>query len=269
MINFQKSVLIVSHPDDECIFASSILDKVSALIICFNKIPGEINLSQSRNEAISNYPFNKIKLINLNITQAKKSLLPINWLNIRDCKSGIKGGYHPKFYNKNYKILLKKLIEYIPKNSEIITHNPWGEYGHAEHCQVFKACFEISLLTNSKLFVSGYVSNLSNSYAKKKFYLFSKEFYTYKTNKDIYYVLYNHYLKYKCWTWYHNYSIPSKESFLRVDLKQNPNLYKKSLLIQFPLNMIKHINPFLFYLKGILRPFIPLIFKRVYRLIKR
>ena len=162
------------------------------------------------------------------------------------------------------------MLKHIPKNSNIITHNPWGEYGHSEHCQVFKACFKLSCLTNSKLFVSNYVSNLSKFYAKKKIYLLTKEFYSYNTNIEIYNLLYKHYEGYGCWTWYHNYYLPKQETFLRVNLNQDPNLImKENAFHLLPLNMIQHINPFLFYIKGVLRNFVPLAFKNVYRLIKQ
>ena len=38
MKNF-NGILIVAHPDDECLFTSSILHSISILIICFNDIP--------------------------------------------------------------------------------------------------------------------------------------------------------------------------------------------------------------------------------------
>ena len=71
--------------------------------------------------------------------------------------------------------ILDKLRKLIPNKSQIITHNPWGEYGHSEHCQVFKACFQISLEKNSNLFVTGYVSNLSKNYALRKLHLLFPE----------------------------------------------------------------------------------------------
>ena len=49
MVNFDKSTLIVSHPDDECLFASSLLNKISTLIICFSDIPNEKKISMSCN----------------------------------------------------------------------------------------------------------------------------------------------------------------------------------------------------------------------------
>ena len=56
MNNLEKSILIVSHPDDECLFASSILDKISTLIICFKSIPKRKIISQGRDQALNSYP---------------------------------------------------------------------------------------------------------------------------------------------------------------------------------------------------------------------
>mgnify|MGYP001286816295 CR=1 FL=1 len=168
MNSFKDSILVFSHPDDECLFASSLLNKSSTLVICFNKIPNNPKISKGRKKALKNYPLKNINLINFEINQSEESFLPQNWLNIKDKDTGLKGGYKKKIYDENFQKILLKLRKIIPNKSLIVTHNPWGEYGHSEHCQVFKACFQISKETDSKLFVTGYISNLSKYYAMRK-----------------------------------------------------------------------------------------------------
>ena len=178
MSKFNKGILIISHPDDECLFSTSILESISTLIFCYNKVPNEQEISLSREKAINSYPLEHLKIVSLDIDQAKKSFWPINWLNVKEKKSGLEGGYIANKYDRNYLQILDKLREIIPKNSLIISHNPWGEYGHSEHVQVFKAVFQISKETNSRLFVSGYVSNLSKNFAKSKLHLLSNEIFS-------------------------------------------------------------------------------------------
>ena len=38
MSKFKNGILVVAHPDDECLFYSSIINKISTIIFCFSKI---------------------------------------------------------------------------------------------------------------------------------------------------------------------------------------------------------------------------------------
>ena len=53
MKNFDNGILIVAHPDDECLFASSILHSISILIICFSDIPKEEDISFKRFNSVN------------------------------------------------------------------------------------------------------------------------------------------------------------------------------------------------------------------------
>ena len=259
MKNFDNGILIVAHPDDECLFASSILNSISILIICFSDIPKEEDISLKRFNSVKLYPLRDLKVISLNLKQSEKAFLPINWLNINEKFSGICGGYKKKSYDSNYKKILNKLKEIIPNNSLIISHNPWGEYGHAEHCQVFKASFQIAKETNSRFFVNSYFSNLSKVYAQRKLHLLKSINFLFETNTKLYNLLKNHYSKFGCWTWYENYKLPKNESFFEIDLEKNPSLInsRRYKIKDFSLIFIKHTNPFKYYLFSILKKFIP------------
>ena len=49
------------------------------------------------------------------------------------------------------------------KNEKIvITHNPWGEYGHPEHIQVHRCISKLAAKYKFKVYVTGYSSGLSS-----------------------------------------------------------------------------------------------------------
>ncbi len=266
MINANDLVLIISHPDDECLFASSLLKKISTLIICFRDIPNNYEISNARKKALNSYPLKKIKVLELKISQAKETLIPINWLNIKDSRTGLKGGYKNKSYNTNFEKLLFKLRDLVPNNSSLVTHNPWGEYGHSEHSQVFKACFQISIERESNLYVSGYISNLSKHYALRKLHLLFPKVYKFKTNKKIFNLLRDHYIKKGCWTWYYSYDIPKMEFFYKVNLSKDVNsISSKNISFNLPFNYIKHINPLSYFVIGIIKKFFPFYIKKILR----
>ena len=57
--NLNNSVLIVAHLDDEIIFASSLIDHVKKIIICFCSNSNEKELTKSRINLIKNFPNKK------------------------------------------------------------------------------------------------------------------------------------------------------------------------------------------------------------------
>ena len=254
MNNFKKSILVVSHPDDECIFFSSLLEKVTTLVICYGKIRGAKEISNGRIKSLNSYPLRNLKIINLNINQAIKSFPPPNWLDIKEKFSGIMGGYQENSYDLNFKNLIYELKKIVPENSTIITHNPWGEYGHSEHCQVFKACFAISKKTNSKLFVSGYMSNLSQRYAINKLHLLKKKIYKFESNIKVYKLLKKNYIINKCWNWYKDYDLPLYEYFYKINLSYSPSSSSnKKNIDKLKFNYIKNNNPYLYFLKNLIK----------------
>ena len=266
MKEIENGILIVSHPDDECLFASSILDKISKIIICFNYIPGEKIISRARQKSLDNYPLKNTNMINLNLSQSIKTFMPLNWLNIKEQNYGLIGGYKRKSYSENYEKLLNNLRDLIPTNSLIISHNPWGEYGHSEHCQVFKAAFQIALEKESDLFVNGYYSNLTKVFATSKIHLLIPNVHRFETNRKIFMLLREHYLNYGCWTWYKDYKLPIIEYFYKVNLSKDKNsLGTNKNFLNFALSYIEHKGPIHYYLWNLLKNIIPDYIKNLIR----
>lgn len=258
MKNLRSGILIVSHPDDECLFASSILDKISTLIVCFEKLPFENKITDGRKNSLNTYPLNELTLVNLGLSQANKSFMPNNWFSIKENCYGIKGGYKDKSYRNNFQILLSELRKYIPNNSFLISHNPWGEYGHEEHCQLFKVVFQIAKETNSDFYVSGYCGNLSTYFARRKLHLLNQEYFKFKTNKKIFIKLKNHYLKNGCWTWYKDYELPHFEIFFKVNIDLNSKTLSNSNKCNIlPLIFINNNNPLIFFIRECIKRITP------------
>ena len=266
---FKNGILVVAHPDDECLFFSSVINKVSTIIFCFSKIPDEKNISIGRERAFDPFPLKNINLINLNITQAKKSYRPLNWFDVHDNEYGVRGDLEESSYLKNFLILKSKLNELITSNSSVITHNPWGEYGNTEHIQIFKVIFKIAKEKNINMIVDGYYSNLTRFYTGRKQHFLIPKIYSFKTNKKLYSLLKDHYLRNGCWTWFNNYQVPLYESFFKVDLKKdiNSNL-EYSRIINYPLNYIEMRNPLIQYLRDFIKIIIPVRLKNIYRKIR-
>ena len=58
--------LIVAHPDDEVLWASSILENAKKIIICFSSVNGNNTLSKSRQKLQQHYPLLSTKFLSIN-----------------------------------------------------------------------------------------------------------------------------------------------------------------------------------------------------------
>ena len=69
---FKNGILVVAHPDDECLFFSSVIDKVSTIIFCFSKIPDEKNISIGREKAFKEFPLKGYQSYKFKYNSSKK-----------------------------------------------------------------------------------------------------------------------------------------------------------------------------------------------------
>jgi len=213
MNNFKKSALVVAHPDDELLWFSSIISNVDKIIIVYNKTQNQI-INKGRNKIFNSkiLPYSN-KLICLKLDEANvfnKS----NWKFPIPTKYGLK--INSKKYKYNFEKLCIKLLGELKNCSNVITHNPWGEYGHEEHSQVFKAVEKISTQLNYSIWVSGYFSfqsfNLMSMYRN----LIDKKFYRKKIDYKFCKKVQLLYSSKKCWTWSDEYIWPQYESFFKI-----------------------------------------------------
>ncbi|MCA9476132.1 MAG: hypothetical protein KC563_10075, partial [Nitrospira sp.] len=64
-----------------------------------------------------------------------------------------KGQQH---YENNFLLLRKKLTDILGGYQNVVTHNPWGEYGHEEHVQVYRAVKDLQASIGFNLWISNY-----------------------------------------------------------------------------------------------------------------
>ena len=55
-MNLENFTIVLAHPDDEVIFASSILKSAKEIIICFGESANEPNISKARKILYEKYP---------------------------------------------------------------------------------------------------------------------------------------------------------------------------------------------------------------------
>jgi hypothetical protein len=213
MINFKKSALVIAHPDDEILWFSSIINKVDKIIIVFNKTNDE-KVLHGREKIITKglLPY-KDRIICLNIEEA-------NVFNKSDWKFPKLTSYGVRVnsykYKNNFNKIKLKLAEELKNYKNIITHNPWGEYGHEEHTQIFKVIEKISYELNFIVWVSGYFSEQSYRIMTLFKNLIDDEFCRLNIDYEFCEKIRNIYIFNKAWTWSKDYEWPQQETFFKL-----------------------------------------------------
>lgn len=232
-----ESVLIVAHPDDEILWFSSIIESVDKIIILFSKSnDGQVSEGRKKISGNNLLPYAH-KVLFLNIDESN-SFNKLNWDDPKIDQFGAK--ISSQAYKKNYYKICNLLKDLILPFDVIYTHNPWGEYGHEEHIQIFKSIIDIANLEKQQVCVSGYFSE--RSYKLMDFYRYClKDQNIYKNNnrglcnsvKKIYY-------DNNAWTWADDYSWPQNECFFRIDNNKQLSFDELEPLYAFPvMNFIR------------------------------
>lgn len=209
----KNSVLIVAHPDDEILWFSSIISEVDKIIYVFRDNNNK-DVEQGRKNILKKkiLPYSN-KIISLDIEEAD-TLNKADWNMPKLDHYGLK--VSSEKYKHNFTNIKLKLEENLKDYENIFTHNPWGEYGHEEHVQVFKAVHQICNQSKSNIWVSGYFSERSYKLMCHLSHMFSKDFKTFQIDNYFCQKVKQLFIYEKAWTWSNNYNWPLNENFYLI-----------------------------------------------------
>lgn len=231
-----NSVLVIAHPDDEILWFSSILDKVDQIVFCYIHHPNAPQLGEGRLKALSQYPLRNIH--HLNLTESDTFDLAC-WERPQLTPKGLMIDSSRRIqqsYDSNFSYLQDKLSRLLSKYTNVITHNPWGEYGHEDHVQIHCAIKSIQPSQRFKLWYNNYCSNRSTTLMWRHIAGFSNDYLSFKTNLELSRQIESLYKRNDCWTWYDDYCYFPEECFSAKELFLEPGPRAGHL---FPLNMLK------------------------------
>jgi len=232
----KDSIIVAAHPDDEILWFSSLIDKVDKVLICYLKSKSNISWNEGRKKTLFEYPIKTVSSTSLYSAEVHER---VNWQNPVITQFGVKiinDSNTAKRYQENYYLLKKTLKSVLQKYTNVITHNPWGEYGHAEHIQTYRIVKELQEELNFRLWFSNYCSNRSFPLMMLYFPTFNSKHVRSKTNKILSGTIINIYKKNKCWTWYDDWEYFDEESFLEDKVRSQRAAKYGSV---WPLNMVR------------------------------
>ena len=196
-----NSILVVAHPDDEILWFSSIAEQVKEIIIAFQDVPSRPDWSKGRAESIQEHPLDTVS--SLCITESE-AFHGANWENPVLTNYGLEIVYKKSSelnYQNNYTSLKHILRSKLASAKNVITHNPWGEYGHEEHVQVYRAVKTLQKELDFDLWFSNYCSNWSVRLMSALTTNLNHDYLLLETNPTLASCIMEIYKKHNCWTW--------------------------------------------------------------------
>jgi LmbE family N-acetylglucosaminyl deacetylase len=213
--NLENSVIVAAHPDDEVLWFSSILSKVDQVILCYLDVASKPVWTKGRRESLRGYPLDNA--VCLEIPEAEV-FYGADWTNPVTTDYGLaitEEGLSDYAYRDNYETLAGHLRERLRGYRNVFTHNPWGEYGHVEHVQVYRAVRSLQDEMGFNLWFSGYASTKSALLLSRQIPEIAERM-RLPTDLVLADRLMQLYKANDCWTWYDDYSWPEDEVFVRA-----------------------------------------------------
>ncbi|MBU6418602.1 MAG: PIG-L family deacetylase [Proteobacteria bacterium] len=155
-----RSVVVAAHPDDEILWLSSAMAEADPVVLCYGAPYGKPEKAEARAKAVA--ALNLPRLINLAIPESGVRLL-VDWKNPVMTPTGmaITDTAGQARYDANFIVLLEKLRPILAGADAVYTHNPWGEYGHPEHIQTYRAVEALQKEQGFTIWLSNYMAPLT------------------------------------------------------------------------------------------------------------
>lgn len=216
-----RTALVMAHPDDEVLWASSLLARLDRIVLCFEAVPSFPDWGLGRQRSLAVFPLPGA--VNLGLTEAE-TFDSAAWPEPRETAYGLEVRQHrkslPNFsktrYQQNFAALTAALRPELAGFDTVITHNPWGEYGHEDHVQVFRAVAALQAEMGFAVWVSCYVSDKSWPLMRRLISRLDCSAPALPTDPVLGEQLKTLYRENGCWTWFDDYAWPARETFYRL-----------------------------------------------------
>jgi LmbE family N-acetylglucosaminyl deacetylase len=215
------SAVVVAHPDDEILWLSSALAAAKHIVLCYGAPFGKPAKAAARRRAVAALGLST--LVNLAIPESGTRLL-VDWRDplMTHTGMGIADLDARQRYDDNFNALLAGLRPVLAGCADVYTHNPWGEYGHPEHIQVYRAVTALQAELGYKVWFSNYTGPLTWRLAQQ---LGAEPCWTEKRvvrpDKAIARHLQRVYLRHHAWTWELLHRWPAEETMYAQPLGQD------------------------------------------------
>ncbi|NKB26519.1 MAG: hypothetical protein GKR99_02715 [Rhodobacteraceae bacterium] len=220
MTTIEDATVIVAHPDDEILWFASALPRAAQVIIAFQDYARRPGLGARRAAAMAALPFpvDALALAEAGTFDA------VNWSDPILTDHGLamnapgQLGAVIDAYAANFRALTKALSARLNPGSRVFTHNPWGEYGHADHVQLYRVLEHLQPRIGFQMWVSGFVSRRTSALARR-YAATPGPILRARPDPDLADQVMRTYQSHDCWTWKEDWVWPMEEVFLPAPLQ--------------------------------------------------
>lgn len=210
-------VIVMAHPDDEILWASSLLARASRIILCFGEVTRNPDLTSGRRILAARYP-----LPSAHFLAIRESAVfgRAGWPDPRETPEGVAILAAPnraRDYRRSFADLLAALPDQLAGARTVVTHNPWGEYGHEHHVQVLRAVETLRPRFGYEILVSCYAARRALGLMSRTLGRLGEATRALPTDAGLAEPIAALYQETGTWTWFADYRWPESECFFRLE----------------------------------------------------
>jgi LmbE family N-acetylglucosaminyl deacetylase len=252
----EGAVLVMAHPDDEALWASALLSRTARIVLVFEDIDSFPSWAEGRRRSLAELPLPDVTSLRFREAEVLNGAawpIPAETpygLAVRP-RPGTLRGFSARRYQEAFPKLVAALRPLLAGAPAVVTHNPWGEYGHEDHVQVFRAVESLRRELGFPLWVTSYVSDKSYPFMLRHLARLDCSAPELPTDPKLGARLRDIYVRHGCWTWFDDYVWPPAERFLRwLEPDQPPKPLPPGSLLPFVWIAWKPPKPLLRHLAG-------------------
>lgn len=216
----ENATVIVAHPDDEVLWFNSVLTKGATTIVAFQDFAERPGLGTRRAAAMAALPY---PTTCLGLPEAG-TFRAVDWAAPQLTQDGLRADAPdtpPQIqaaYSRNYHSLLTALDTHLTPASVVFTHNPWGEYGHPDHVQLYRALELLHARIGFSMWVSAYVAARTKRLARRYAMRRDAKVLHGQPDPDLGKAAMQVFKDHDCWTWRDDWNWAKTECFLPAPL---------------------------------------------------
>lgn len=215
-----KLAIVMAHPDDEVLWACSALRGAEKIVLVYGPMGTAPKLTEGRRAAMAAFPLPTLDWLEMLESEVYDSAC---WPNARETSYGLYpypilrllGGFDPQRYRDGFALLQDKLRQRLAGMRNVIVHSPWGEYGHEDHVQVFRAVAGLAEEMQFRVWVPGYYAEKSEALMRRNLRHFGAPTAPMPIDKTLADEISQNYKRTDTWTWFDEYTWPETERFFR------------------------------------------------------
>jgi LmbE family N-acetylglucosaminyl deacetylase len=216
----EKLAIVMAHPDDEVLWACSALRAAEKIVLVYGPMRTAPKLTEGRRAAMAAFPLETLDWLEMLESEVYDSAC---WPNPREMPYGLYphrvlrllGGFDAQRYRDGFAALQDTLRQRLTGMHNVIVHSPWGEYGHEDHVQVFRAVASLADELKFTVWVPGYYAEKSEMLMRRSLRYFGAPTAPMPIDAGLADEISQIYKRTSTWTWFDEYTWPETERFFR------------------------------------------------------